>query len=315
MALEAQNNPFTSVLMVEAADPEAIGDADPSAGQRRLVVGADHKLYLVSDAGVKTEVGAAAGAVATDAIWDAAGDLVQGTGANTAAKLSAGTAGKVLTSNGAAAALTWETPSAGASNVIPTVEQYVANAASTTSLGITISAATTGKRIVVLVGSSNRDVNSVTCTNTTFTEVGATNFSTTVYVSVYVGVVSGTSGTSVTIAATGSDFIFADAWVIADTLTPTGGSSTTLTNTDVTTLVNSRVLSLSSTRGTFWAHVGYESNGTTNLRYTVSAPHAPGWLQNTLVSAIGYAPGGTFTVNVLGGTASADYAGILVPIT
>lgn len=51
------------------------------------------------------------GSVATDTIWDAAGDLVQGTGANTAAKLSAGTAGKVLTSNGAAAALTWETPS------------------------------------------------------------------------------------------------------------------------------------------------------------------------------------------------------------
>ncbi len=51
--------------------------------------------------------------VATDTIWDAAGDLVQGTGANTAAKLSAGSAGKVLTSHGAAAALTWETPGGG----------------------------------------------------------------------------------------------------------------------------------------------------------------------------------------------------------
>ena len=48
MALEAQNNPFTSVLMVEAADPEAIGDADPSAGSQRLVVGADHLLYLLA---------------------------------------------------------------------------------------------------------------------------------------------------------------------------------------------------------------------------------------------------------------------------
>ncbi len=117
MALEAQNNPFTSVLMVEAADPEAIGDADPSAGQRRLVVGTDHILYLLSDSGVKTAVGGSgiANPLATDSLWDAAGDLVQGSGANTAAKLSAGTAGKVLTSNGAAAALTWETPaSAGA---------------------------------------------------------------------------------------------------------------------------------------------------------------------------------------------------------
>ncbi len=58
-------------------------------------------------------VGTSSTTVATDAIFDAAGDLVQGTGANTSAKLSAGTSGKVLTSNGAAAALTWETPSAG----------------------------------------------------------------------------------------------------------------------------------------------------------------------------------------------------------
>jgi hypothetical protein len=69
-------------------------------------------LYLVSDAGVKTLVGGTG--LATDSLWDAAGDLVQGSGANTAAKLSAGTAGKVLTSNGAAAALSWETAPSGA---------------------------------------------------------------------------------------------------------------------------------------------------------------------------------------------------------
>jgi hypothetical protein len=119
MALEAQNNPFTSILMVEAADPEALPDADPAAGQRRLAVGTDHLLYLVSNDGVKTLVGGAgiANPLATDSLWDAAGDLVQGSGANTAAKLSAGTAGKVLTSNGAAAALTWETPSGGSGSV------------------------------------------------------------------------------------------------------------------------------------------------------------------------------------------------------
>lgn len=52
----------------------------------------------------------AAGNMATDALWDAAGDLAQGTGANTGAKLSAGTAGRFLMSNGAAAALTYELP-------------------------------------------------------------------------------------------------------------------------------------------------------------------------------------------------------------
>ncbi len=50
------------------------------------------------------------GAVASDTIWDAAGDLVQGTGADTAAKLTAGTAGMFLKSAGAAAVNLWAFP-------------------------------------------------------------------------------------------------------------------------------------------------------------------------------------------------------------
>lgn len=50
---------------------------------------------------------AAAGNVATDAIWDAAGDLVQGTGANTAVKLSLGTANQLLRVNSGATAVEW----------------------------------------------------------------------------------------------------------------------------------------------------------------------------------------------------------------
>jgi hypothetical protein len=38
--------------------------------------------------------------MATDSLWDAAGDLAVGTGANTGAKLTLGTSGKVLQSNG-----------------------------------------------------------------------------------------------------------------------------------------------------------------------------------------------------------------------
>lgn len=48
-----------------------------------------------------------AGDVATDAIWDAAGDLVQGTGADAAAKLSIGTAYQVLRVNAGATAAEW----------------------------------------------------------------------------------------------------------------------------------------------------------------------------------------------------------------
>lgn len=49
---------------------------------------------------------AAAAGLATDTLWDAAGDLVQGTGANTAAKLTIGSAGDILRVVSGAAAWT-----------------------------------------------------------------------------------------------------------------------------------------------------------------------------------------------------------------
>jgi hypothetical protein len=52
-------------------------------------------------------IGGSAGSVATDAIWDAAGDLAVGSGANTAAKLAIGTARQVLRVNGSANGLEW----------------------------------------------------------------------------------------------------------------------------------------------------------------------------------------------------------------
>lgn len=48
------------------------------------------------------------GSVATDAIWDAAGDLAVGSGADTAARLAIGAAGLLLKSNGTTA--TWALP-------------------------------------------------------------------------------------------------------------------------------------------------------------------------------------------------------------
>jgi hypothetical protein len=66
--------------------------------------------YVVDDAGVETgPLGAGGGgSVATDAIWDAAGDLAVGSGANTAARLAIGANATVLTSNGTTA--TWAAP-------------------------------------------------------------------------------------------------------------------------------------------------------------------------------------------------------------
>lgn len=285
---------------------------NPDADYRRLFLGEDGALHVKDSAGSVTTIGG--GSVATDAIWDAAGDLAVGTGANTAAKLSIGSSGHVLTSNGTTAA--WAAPSGGSSDAIPTIEAYAENGASSTSLGVTISSAASGKRLIVAVASTNRDVNTPTCTNVTFTEVGATNFSTTAYVSVYVGVVAGgSSGTTVTITATGSNFIFAAVATVADTLTPTGGSAVTLTNTDASSLSNSRGLTAAFTRGTFYVFVAHEDNGGTPLRYSITAPYATLMTTNAWVGAIGYAPGGSFTVTILAGTGSADFAGLLVPVT
>jgi hypothetical protein len=233
MALEAQNNPFTSVLMVEAADPEAIGDADPAAGQRRLVVGTDHLLYLLDDSGVKHAVGGGiANPLSTDSLWDAAGDLVQGTGANTAAKLSAGAAGKVLTSNGAAAALTWETPSSGGTAATPTPVQMVNYPASSATSGasITIAAAASGHRLVLGIGLLNRAVTGVSSTNTTWTLVKA-KVQSGIHIEVWVGVVAGgSSGTTITVTSGSTDWLNAQVIEIADTLTPTLGNNSDTSN-------------------------------------------------------------------------------------
>jgi hypothetical protein len=55
-------------------------------------------------------LGVGTGSIATDTIWDAAGDLVQGNGADTAVKLSAGATGKVLQAAGSSAAVAWKYP-------------------------------------------------------------------------------------------------------------------------------------------------------------------------------------------------------------
>ncbi len=63
--------------------------------------------------------------MATDVLWDAAGDLAVGTGANTGVKLSKGTALQQLRVNAGATALEWATISAGAGDMILASVQIV----------------------------------------------------------------------------------------------------------------------------------------------------------------------------------------------
>jgi hypothetical protein len=105
--LIASDNPFPSILIEEGTEPAA-----PAAGHQRIYVDStSHLPMIVNSAGTDTALGGGSGEmVATSTIWDAAGDLVQGTGANTGAKLTAGTAGQFLKSAGAAAANLWAFP-------------------------------------------------------------------------------------------------------------------------------------------------------------------------------------------------------------
>jgi hypothetical protein len=83
----------------------------------RLQVGGtnDHVLTVDSSTatGLKWAAVSGSGSVATDTIWDAAGDLAVGSGSNTAVRLGRGTAGQVLTVNSGATDIEWATPSGG----------------------------------------------------------------------------------------------------------------------------------------------------------------------------------------------------------
>jgi len=123
----------------------------------------DGQAVVWNDAEGKWEAGdvAAGGDVSTDAIFDAAGDLVVGTGADTAAKLPIGANGLVLKSNGTTAV--WDTVS-GTGDVV--------GDASSTDNAITRFDGVTGKAIQNS-GASIDDIGNLTANNFTGTSSGA----------------------------------------------------------------------------------------------------------------------------------------------
>lgn len=96
----ASDNVFPKVIL----DGVTSDPAAPSNDNWKLYAKPDG-LYARSSNTIVGPLGSGGGAVATDAIWDAAGDLAVGTGANTAARLAKGAAGANLsTYNGV---VTW----------------------------------------------------------------------------------------------------------------------------------------------------------------------------------------------------------------
>jgi hypothetical protein len=98
--LKVSEQAYPSTRYTEAAAPST-----PASGEVIIYAKSDGLLYSKDDAGAESSLAnAVAGTVATDAIWDTAGDLAVGTGANTAAKLVIGNAGATLARiNGAVA--------------------------------------------------------------------------------------------------------------------------------------------------------------------------------------------------------------------
>jgi hypothetical protein len=93
---KASDNAFPSVLITEGTEPSA-----PAAGKQRLYIDStSHHLMRTNSSGTETDIESAAGGVAVDSIWDAAGDLAVGTGANTAARLGVGALGTWAISTG-----------------------------------------------------------------------------------------------------------------------------------------------------------------------------------------------------------------------
>lgn len=74
----------------------------PDTDYRYEFLGEDGLLKLKDSAGTVIDVGGGSGAVASDPIWDAAGDIAVGTGADAAHRVAAGSAGSRLVSAGAA---------------------------------------------------------------------------------------------------------------------------------------------------------------------------------------------------------------------
>ena len=211
----ASENPYPEVLLNEVAAPAAA----PS-GKVRLYAKSDGLLYAKDDAGTESPLG---------------GDISSHTGdttdAHDASAISAVTTGygnstgddvqEVLDDFDAAISAAG---GGGASAFAAAVDGWaIYPFTSTNAASMTITAQASGRRIILAIGTRGADVTSVSCTNVTWTQVvGANSPSGNAYISVYVGVVAGgTSGTTITINVGGTNYVFATAVYVTDTLTPT----------------------------------------------------------------------------------------------
>ena len=114
----------------DAAGDIVRGTGSNTAG--RLGMGTALQVLRVNAGATDLEWAAASGNMATDPLWDAAGDLAVGTGANTGAKLSMGTALQVLRVNAGATALEYAAAGGDVAGPASSTDNAVARYDSTT---------------------------------------------------------------------------------------------------------------------------------------------------------------------------------------
>lgn len=231
MTTPASNNRFKGVTFQDQATPTT-----PAAGDGRLFLDtADGLLKWIDDAGVVTAVAlGGAGDVATDAIWDAKGDLAAGTGANAASKLTVGANDTILMADSAqSTGLKWaasQTPSTqafGDSAAEGTADTYargdhkhampanpvgstgarypvqsisIASASGTTRAPVFASTPTNGNIIYAMCLTEGTDaVTSIVQTNVTWTKLTDASAGVAPVIELWKGVVSASAGTTATV--------------------------------------------------------------------------------------------------------------------
>jgi hypothetical protein len=117
----------------------------------------DGKLYKGTGAAIEEIIAGTPGDVSSDSIWDAAGDTVYGTGANTAAKLAKGTAYQLYMMNSGATAPAW-TSTLGATGTRLTAG-YFTNIYGT---GMTTGVASTTAGTLVFLNATNANAFTIT---------------------------------------------------------------------------------------------------------------------------------------------------------
>jgi len=199
----------------------------------------------------------------------------------------------------------------------PTILQRAQNEASTTTtITATIAAANAGQRIILGAWSTLGDITSVACTNVTWTQMTNGNFSTTVYADIWVGVVTATSGTTITVTkGLSGGFMGVAVAVVNDLLTPTAVLSTSRTGTDANYL-STTVASLEAQThvGKLFAAFAGLTDGTNPVSIIINQPHLTVYATSYAL-LIGYvSTGGTLT-SWCTGTSGADFVNDLVIIS